>query len=182
MELLQKLLVETEPLRRDFLKKTEEFAMKTYKENQNRVFWRAEEWCNFLGIQPEYEDVKANKNGEITVVRVARFPKGFHNTHNAKTLDNVLKHVIKIKGITDDEFVKLEIENAQKHYQKSIDKLAFRIKEYKLDENKIKLETTYIDQNISTIISDGDKTIKAFTILAWGEIQKPHYRYLIKNK
>lgn len=47
MELVQKLLVETEPLRKDFLKKTERFAMKTYNENKNKLFWRAEEWCNF---------------------------------------------------------------------------------------------------------------------------------------
>jgi hypothetical protein len=69
-----------------------------------------------------------------------------------------------------------------KHYLNSIEKLAHRIKSYGLDECKLKLETTYIDQNISTLLTDGNKTIKAFTILAWGQIQKPHYRYLIKTK
>ena len=34
--------------------------------------------------------------------------------------------------------------------------------------------------NIDTIISDGEKQVKAQTICAWGEIQRPHYRYLVK--
>lgn len=34
--------------------------------------------------------------------------------------------------------------------------------------------------NIETTITDGVKKVRAFTIVAEGEIQRPHYRYLIK--
>jgi hypothetical protein len=34
--------------------------------------------------------------------------------------------------------------------------------------------------NFETTLSDGEKIVRAFTIVASGEIQKPHYRYLIK--
>jgi hypothetical protein len=29
-------------------------------------------------------------------------------------------------------------------------------------------------------LSDGEKVVKAFTIIAEGTIQRPHYRYLVK--
>ena len=37
-----------------------------------------------------------------------------------------------------------------------------------------------IGVNIESIITDGTKTVRAWTIVAEGEIQRPHYRYLIK--
>jgi len=46
--------------------------------------------------------------------------------------------------------------------------------------SKLKVQTSHIDVNIDTTLTDGEKTIKAFTILAEGAIQRPHYRYLIK--
>jgi hypothetical protein len=49
-----------------------------------------------------------------------------------------------------------------------------------LNEENLKVVTSHIGININTTISDGDKTVKAWTIIAEGEIQKPHYRYLVK--
>jgi hypothetical protein len=34
--------------------------------------------------------------------------------------------------------------------------------------------------NIDMTLTDGEKTVKAFTIIAEGQIQRPHYRYLVK--
>ena len=42
------------------------------------------------------------------------------------------------------------------------------------------MDSTYLDPNMSTIITDGKKVVRAFTIIASGAIQKPHYRYLVK--
>lgn len=79
-----------------------------------------------------------------------------------------------------EEFVDRSIEKAKQHYEYSIEKLALRIEKKELNENKLKVVTSHIGVNINTTITDGDKTVNAFTILAYGEVQKPHYRYLIK--
>lgn len=77
-------------------------------------------------------------------------------------------------------FVANQIENAKKHYEQSIKKLAARVEKKELNLNLLKATTTHIGVNIDTTLTDGDKSVRAFTILAIGEINRPHYRYLIK--
>ncbi len=78
------------------------------------------------------------------------------------------------------EFVKRSLENAKEHYENSIIKLAYRIVAKGLNQNNLKFTNSHVGVNIDTIISDGEKQVKAQTICAWGEIQRPHYRYLVK--
>lgn len=78
------------------------------------------------------------------------------------------------------EFVTRSIKDAHDHYEDSIQKLAFRIKEKGLDLDKLRIKTAHVGVNIESVLTDGTKTVRAFTILAWGDIQRPHYRYLIK--
>ena len=66
------------------------------------------------------------------------------------------------------------------HYNDSILKLALRIEKKELNQDKLELTTSHVDVNISTTITDGDKTVKAWTIIASGPVQRPHYRYLVK--
>jgi hypothetical protein len=66
------------------------------------------------------------------------------------------------------------------HYENSIVKLAYRIEKKGLNLDKITVKTSHIGVNINTWITDGEQTVHAYTIIASGEIQRPHYRYLIK--
>lgn len=79
-----------------------------------------------------------------------------------------------------EKFVANQIENAEKHYTQSIQKLAARVEKKELNIDLLKAETSHIGVNIDTTLTDGEKTVRAFTILAVGEINRPHYRYLIK--
>jgi len=79
-----------------------------------------------------------------------------------------------------EEYIDIQVKKAEKHYSNSIEKLALRIAKKGLNESNLKMTTSYLDPNISTTITDGVKTIKAFTIIASGMVQKPHYRYLVK--
>ena len=72
------------------------------------------------------------------------------------------------------------VKAAQKHYTNSIAKLALRIEKKGLNQEKIEMTTGYVDVNITTTITDGEKVVRAWTIIAGGEVQKPHYRYLVK--
>lgn len=77
-------------------------------------------------------------------------------------------------------FVANQIENAKKHYEQSIKKLAARVEKKELNVDLLKATTSHIGVNIDTTLTDGEKTVRAFTILAIGDINRPHYRYLIK--
>lgn len=77
-------------------------------------------------------------------------------------------------------YVEFEAKYASDHYEQSIKKLAVRIAAKGLNQEKLQVVTSHVGVNIETTLTDGEKTVRAFTIIAHGEIQKPHYRYLIK--
>mgnify|MGYP001602653057 CR=1 FL=1 len=78
------------------------------------------------------------------------------------------------------EFIVKSIEKAEQHYTNSVEKLAYRIIKKGLNADKITMKTGYVGVNLETTFTDGNKTVTAFTVLASGQIQRPHYRYLIK--
>lgn len=69
---------------------------------------------------------------------------------------------------------------AEIHFTNTLDKLVERIKGKGLNEEKVEVVTAFVGVNLELTLSDSIKTVRAFTIIASGEIQKPHYRYLIK--
>lgn len=77
-------------------------------------------------------------------------------------------------------WIEKRVKEAEQHYEDSIKKLAYRIGQKKLDTTNIKIKTSHIGVNIDTTLTDGQKTVRAWTIIASGPIQRPHYRYLIK--
>jgi truncated hemoglobin YjbI len=66
------------------------------------------------------------------------------------------------------------------HYEDSVRKLAARIEKKGLNVANLVVKTAHVGVNIETTLTDGEKTVRAFTIIASGPVQKPHYRYLIK--
>ena len=102
-----------------------------------------------------------------------------YDVHKEKKYFSLPACVVNAKGKVE-EFTEIQVKKAEIHYSNSIEKLAFRIAKKGLNENNLKMSTTYFDPNISTIITDGEKTVSAYTIIASGRVQKPHYRYLIK--
>lgn len=78
------------------------------------------------------------------------------------------------------KFINSEKIKSENHYQQSILKLADRIEKKGLQKENLKFHTKEIGVNIETILTDGIKTVKAWTITAEGPIQRPHYRYLVK--
>ena len=91
-------------------------------------------------------------------------------------LENLISNAIQ-SGVSA---LRKSLDNAKAHYENSIIKLAYRIVDTGLNQNNLQFTNSYVGVNIDTIISDGEKQVKAQTICAWGAIQKPHYRYLVK--
>ena len=79
-----------------------------------------------------------------------------------------------------DEFVKRSLKNAEDHYDSAIQKLAYRILNKKMNIESLVVKSARIGVNLETVFTDGVQTVRAFTIVASGPVQRPHYRYLIK--
>ena len=171
--LISKLKDATVELKEEFILKTKEWAEGEYDRCFKMTTYSDIDWCHYFGIMPHIHN--ANSCGQF-----ASFPKGFHNSSNARSLDNLKKKINGVLRGGKEESINRQVKAAETHYESSVEKLAYRIKEKGLDLSIISLHSTKLDLNFETTVTDGVKSVREFTILAWGEINKPHYRYLIK--
>mgnify|MGYP003418015055 CR=1 FL=1 len=109
-------------------------------------------------------------------------PTDLHTKYRSelKTMSKALSEARNIAYQTESRYVDKAIKSAEKHYEQSIIKLALRIESKGLDVTQLKTQTAHVGVNIETILTDGNLTVKAWTIIAEGPIQQPHYRYLVK--
>jgi len=159
MELVKKLIEETQGLKTQYVEKTMDWAKEQYQRNIER---------RDLFRKMTFRQKSADRNPELILVSQSKYyqeEKWVWNT---------------VFFSSQDEFVSKMADNAEKHYHSSIEKLALRIQKKGLNENNLKFVTAHVGVNIETTITDGNKTVRAFTVLAYGPIQRPHYRYLIK--
>ena len=171
-KLISLLKSETESLRVQYLEKNKEWALAFYEKCKERSSWFEVEWCRFIGIEPQIKNPNTNR-------AFLGYPKGFHNTKSARELDRYQMEIRRTLSRTIEQHIEKELKYAQMHYESSIEKLADRIQKKGLDQEKITVQTSHIGVNINTTLTDGIKSVRAFTIIAEGEIQRPHYRYLV---
>jgi hypothetical protein len=79
-----------------------------------------------------------------------------------------------------DKFIEKQVKEAGEHYESAILKLSAKIESKGLNIEKLEVKSGRVGVNFETTLTDGEKIVRAFTIVASGDIQKPHYRYLIK--
>ena len=127
--------------------------------------------------EKEFDDISKADYVRFDEVRNKYFKQKFGKTKNE---DNKINTNLNILNLGKDIFVNKQIKSAELHYESSILKLASRIMKKQLDTENLNVVTSHIGININTTITDGVKTVNAYTIVAEGEIQKPHYRYLVK--
>lgn len=195
---LVKILTEqTQILKVEFVEKTKKYAKAQYEFHRNRASWGSNDWMreypsNMTTKMWATIDVETGERIPDTIPASEVFEK--MNTGKAER-----KYVeIPVMGRTAMEqrsktqnflrqfptFEKLEekeVKYAELHYESSIQKLAARLEKKGVTEDFI-IQTSRIGVNIETVITskDGKITVKAWTIIAEGPIQKPHYRYLVK--
>jgi hypothetical protein len=144
----------------DLLKKETETLKVQYLEMTEK--WAVTEFENLRQFAKDYQDGKLVYKGEVEK-RYYRLPYYIVNSNG-----KVEQHIEKM------------VKNAIEHYDFSIEKLAARIEKKGLNVETLKTSTSHIGVNIETTLTDGEKTVRAFTIIAEGAVQRPHYRYLIK--
>lgn len=100
----------------------------------------------------------------------------------SKRDDAHIQNAKRVYSMGIEAFLEQVRKDAEEHYEYSIIRLAGRVegKGLKFDELRVKTEVSRINVNIETVLTDGEKLVKAWTIIAFGPVQRPHYRYLVK--
>ena len=171
--LINLLKEQTVSLKEQYVQKTIEWANKDYQRYVEMKKWNEEKWAKFLGVSTRI----ANPGTSMAFVT---FHSGFYNTTASRDYSNLKNKIYSALSNGLEKHIAKAKRNAEMHYESSIIKLSERILKKGLNEENLKLTTSHIGVNIETTITDGVKTVRAFTIIAEGEIQCPHYRYLVK--
>lgn len=178
--LSQKLHKETQQLKSDYITLTKRWANDYFNFCEKRLNWDKTEWANFIWVwtrivnpwtRMEFIDFESWKDRLDFTYSNANQKYRKYKEESEKTVKLWL-----------DWYIKKEIDKAIKHYEDSLTKLIDKIYEFWLIENNIIVKSAYMWTNIDITISDWIQEIHAYTIIAEGTIQRPHYRYLIKKK
>ena len=172
-KLIEILKNETHSLKEQYLQMTEKWAAVKYEKCVEMKAWKVEQWAKFLGVGTSITNEGSSR-------AFLSFEKGFYNSRHARVYDKEKRAIQAVVDLTLPEFLAKRKKEAEEHYENSILKLADRIDKKGLNIDALKATTSHINVNIETVLTDGVKTVKAFTIIASGAIQCPHYRYLIK--
>lgn len=156
-KLVEILKSETKSLKEQYINLTVEYAEKEFNRYMEMDKWTYEQW-------------KEN------------FPFMYMKRNILSKEGTNLKHNIvpAARRMGKENFIQRAKEAAINHYEDSILKLANRIEKKGLNIDNLQVKTSHIGVNIETVLTDGEKTVRAFTIVAGGMVQRPHYRYLIK--
>jgi hypothetical protein len=172
--LIEQLTEQTQDLKEQFVNQTKEWAENNFATVAARLKWKDIDWCKYMGITPEVKNAG-------TSMQFYGFPKGFYNTKDARVLDRLKTEVSRLNSLGLEKYVAKEVKGAEDHYNDSVAKLAFRLnKKGVVDGSNFTITTARIGVNLEITIRHGSKVTRAWTIIAFGEIQRPHYRYLVK--
>ena len=78
-----------------------------------------------------------------------------------------------------DMYLKSELQYAELHYESSLLKLADRLVAKGISKD-YKITSGYVGVNFEVVITHELGKVRAWTIIAEGEIRRAHYRYLVK--
>jgi len=167
-KIIDLLKVELEPLRLIYHEKTQQWATTEFANLTKIANATDEELLKRFGQKVEKRNYRTGQQEIVVAIPYSKKEQIWAIKNKVKLGLNY--HLEKARELAED------------HYQGSIIKLASRIKSKALniDELKAKTEFSKVDANISTILTDGEKSVRAWTIVASGAVQRPHYRYLIK--
>lgn len=99
----------------------------------------------------------------------------------SKQSERFAEKVRKIKRQGVESYVSDNIINAKANYESATEKLAYTIIKKGINVKNMKATSVSLKVGqLQTIFTDGIQSVKAQTIYACGEVNAPHYRYLVK--
>lgn len=174
IKLIDKLTEHNQDLRVEYVEQTKKWADTFHALAVERSMWTTKQWCEYLNLTPRIIE----KRGKTQYL----FPKNFFNTADSKEHYKLTNEYSRVSRMEKDEYIDKAIDKAEKHFENSILRLAQRIikKGININSEALEIVSKRMGVNLDTIITDGQKTVKAQTIVASGQVQRPHYRYLVK--
>jgi hypothetical protein len=174
INIINVLNAQTADFKAVYVEKCITYALNDYNRQVFILTWSDEQWCEFFGITPRIETFERTATTRLT------FPNGFYNTANAKIRHNMINKARKVRNYRQEDYLSYAKGDAEHHYKVSVEKLAHRIISKGLNYDTLTVTAGWVNVNFNCVITDGEKTVKASTIIAEGPVQRPHYRYLIK--
>jgi len=171
MTLIERLTEETQSLKKQYLEMIQTWSQEEFTRLKEMSRWSTQQWADHFGITLEERFPGAGTYS---------WPRGFYNSQRSVPVFRAREKAAAAASQGEQKFMERAMKNAEQHYEGSIAKLAYRIQNKGLDESSLKMSTSHIGVNIETTITDGSQTVRAWTIIASGPIQRPHYRYLVK--
>ena len=119
---------------------------------------------------------------------VEKYPREYKWGAGRKTIDispegkKMRGEVERMKKQGKPAYVQYYAKLAEIHYKDSIEALGKKITDAGFDVKNVKLKSSSIGVNFETEVTDGNKYMRAYTIIAAGPIIAPHYRYLFTSQ
>lgn len=190
MTLLQALTQNTQDLKKEYLEQTKKWADANFDSEIKVLKWNEVQWCKYFRLTPRLANDHSNPpvvydpKLKIEEGKFWSLPIGFYNTRDSRKMDNMKNVARYMERKGKDQYIKDEIRKAELHYKISLDKLVDRLaKKGVTDQNAkgdLSIKKARVGINLEMFISVGDITAKAWTIVASGAVQRPHFRYLVK--
>lgn len=200
MKTLKEALTEmTQDLKVKYIAQVVEWATKRFAELEKINGYKELDWCKHFGLVAELVNGRLQQNLPITESRRLQatynpnlklqgsefwgMPRNFYNSPDARkqrTLQNEARYAVKVGAKC---FIEVAEMKAVIHYETSIDKLVERLAKKGINTihgDGVKIEKGWVGVNLELTIIAGSTRVKAWTIVAEGEVQRPHYRYLVK--
>jgi hypothetical protein len=176
--LVAELTEKTQDLKVKFIEQTKKHARHKFDHAVKRNGWSEEEWYDAYGVQYEWKESPYGHD------RGKKYLRPLPSEYHGKKLYRLRDAKDEVRRVVNDGYEKLEakeVKLAENHYRDSILKLAERLNRKGIvDGSHFEISKAWVGVNLNLTIKHGDSTTKAWTIIAEGVIQRPHYRYLVK--
>lgn len=175
--LVNVLLAKTTALHVAYIEYTKKWCVKRYISMGQFLEKTEEEHLNQYCIKFEHKTASYLPEGKIYISPIL---KDQHDRRNYYHLQDDLSKFRKIREEGYKKYQDKEVAAANRHYNDSICKLSDRLMKKGVDVKKMTIKTAQVGINIEITIECNGVITRAWTIVAEGEIQRAHYRYLVK--
>lgn len=175
-KLLSELKVHTKELKYAYIERTKQYANGMYDVCVEKSKWTDKQWYEKYNVM--YEVRRPGTTMEFVTVAVS--------DHYSKKHSRMLNDQSKVKDtlhLGREKFVEKRVKEAEYHYEDSMVRLCKKLNEVGvMEETDFTVTSQVLNDNFECYITHPNGVVKAWTIIAGGPIQQPHYRYLVNNK
>jgi hypothetical protein len=175
--LINFLKAETQELRTIGLENTKTSIEKEYKNALEILDRTTEDWCKIYNITPR---VTTHWTGAKGYHEVSVFPESFYGTKTSIQHSKLMTsaRTITWKGL--EETIESALKVFNRKFDLAIVRLENRLRAHGKDDSPSIIRKGFRSGNFEMDMNYSGKRVSCYTIIAQGEIQRAHYRFLVK--